>query len=133
MQLIGMFKIIVSTMKIKLQTPQKADKFTTIFQHLKLLSDYVNINFSDDGIYMQCLDGTHCCLFECKLNSSWFDYYEFDEEKATPQIGVHTPTFYKVINIRQEKQEIDISSEGKEIDTININFAKGEKKFQQIF
>ena len=77
-------------MKITIHTPQKADKFTTIFQHLKLLTDHVNMNFSNDGLYMQCLDNNHCCLFECKLAAEWFDNYEFnaDPHKDTSQIGV---------------------------------------------
>ena len=120
-------------MKITLQTPRKADQFTTIFQHLKLLSDYVNINLSNNGVYMQCLDNNHCCLFECKLHQSWFDDYQFDAEQDTTQIGIHTATFYKVINIRQEQQVIEISSEGKDIDTINIHFTKGKKNFNKSF
>ena len=120
-------------MKIKLQTPHKADKFATIFHHLKVLSEYVNINLRDNGVYMQCLDSNHCCLFECTLHNSWFDEYQFDASQDTEQIGIHTATFYKVINIRQEKQEIEISSEGKYIDTININFTKGDKNFDKSF
>ena len=120
-------------MKIKLQTPSKIDQFTAIFQHLKLLSDYVNINLSDNGVYMQCLDNNHCCLFECKLHHSWFDEFEYDISQDTSQIGIHTATFYKVINIRQEKQEIEISSKGKDVDTINIHFTKGTKNFNKSF
>ena len=120
-------------MKITIHTPQKAEKFATIFQHLKLLTDHVNMNFSSEGLYMQCLDNNHCCLFECKLTAEWFDDYEFDADTDAPQIGIHAATFYKVINIRQEKQEIEISSEGSQVDNINIHFTKGDNNFNKSF
>jgi len=120
-------------MKITIQSPHKADKFATIFQHLKLLADHVNMNFSDNGLYIQCLDNNHCCLFECTLVASWFDDYLFDPKKDSKQIGIQTATFYKVINIRQDKQEIEISSEGDQVDIINIHFTKGDKNFNKSF
>ena len=91
------------------------------------------MNFSNNGLYMQCLDNNHCCLFECKLAAEWFDNYIFDPHKDTSQIGVQAATFYKVINIRQEKQEIEISSEGEQVDTINIHFTKGDNNFNKSF
>jgi len=120
-------------MKITIENPQKADKFATIFQYLKLLTDHINLNFSATGIYMQCLDNNHCCLFECELAASWFDTFEFNHAEDTPCIGIHAATFYKVINIRQEKQEIEITSEGMQVDTINIHFTKGDKNFNKSF
>jgi proliferating cell nuclear antigen PCNA len=120
-------------MKITIQTQQKADQFATIFQHLKLLTDHVNMNFTNEGLYMQCLDNNHCCLFECNLASKWFDKYEFDAEMDAAQIGIHAATFYKVINIRQDKQEIEISSEGSQVDTVNIHFTKGNNNFNKSF
>jgi len=120
-------------MKITIQTQQKADQFATIFQHLKLLTDHVNMNFTNEGLYMQCLDNNHCCLFECNLAAEWFDKYEFNADMDAAQIGIHAATFYKVINIRQEKQEIEISSEGSQVDTVNINFTKGNNNFNKSF
>jgi DNA polymerase III sliding clamp (beta) subunit (PCNA family) len=67
------------------------------------------------------------------LHHSWFDEFQFDASQDTAQIGIHTATFYKVINIRQEQQVIEISSEGKDIDTINIHFTKGKKNFNKSF
>ena len=120
-------------MKIIIENPQKADKFATIFQHLKLLTDYVNMNLSESGMYIQCLDTNHCCLFECDLAASWFDTFEFNPTEDTQCIGIHAATFYKVINIRQEKQKIEMTSKGMQVDTINIHFTKGDNHFDKTF
>ena len=66
-------------MKLTLKDLNKVGKFTAIFQHLKQLVDCIGIYFDDNGLYIQGMDNSQICLFECKLHSSWFDEYSFDD------------------------------------------------------
>ena len=55
-------------------------KFNVLFQNLKAFSDNVNLHINKDGIYMQGMDQSQCSCFESKLNSKWFDNYDYDLE-----------------------------------------------------
>ena len=120
-------------MKITIANPDKATAFSTVFRNLKLLSDYINVHFSDSGIYMQCLDNNHCCLFECKISKNWFDSYEFDSELDAKCVGFNSVIFYKVIHIRQSNQEIDIRYNGLVVDKVFVDFTKGDNNFNKSF
>ena len=120
-------------MKITIANPDKATAFSTVFQHLKLLADYINVHFSDSGIYMQCLDNNHCCLFECNLSKDWFDLYEFDGDSDAKCVGFNSGMFYKVIHIRQSNQNIEIRYNGLDVDKVLVDFTKSDNNFNKSF
>ena len=108
-------------MKLTLKDPVKVTKFSAIFQHLKQLVDNIAIYFSVDGLYIQGMDSTQICLFECKLTSGWFDEYEFTQNVDARRVCVNTTILYKVINAIDEKHMIEISYSGHP-DLLNIKF-----------
>lgn len=112
-------------MKLTLKEPLKVSKFSAIFQHLKQVVDNIAIYFSVDGMYIQGMDSTQICLFECKLTDSWFDNYEFIPNVDNPRVCMNTTILYKVINAIDEKHMIEISYSGHP-DLLNIRFGDPE-------
>lgn len=120
-------------MKLTLSNPFKVSKFTAIFQHLKQLVDCIAIHFSVDGMYIQGMDNTQICLFECKLTNDWFDEYEFYPEVDDPRICMNTTILYKVISAIDEKHKIEISYSG-QTDILHIKFGDpGDNVFNKCF
>jgi len=110
-------------MNFLIKDTKKAAKFTAIIQHLKQFTSNILINLRPTGLYIQCLDDSHCCLFECDLKKEWFEEYTFASSKT---IGINLGIFHKVLNARQESQSIELSlDETKNIDNVDINFING--------
>lgn len=109
-------------MKLTLKDTIKVSKFSAIFQHLKQLVECIAIYFSEDGMYIQGMDNTQICLFECKLTNTWFDEYEFTTNVDDPRVCMNTSILYKVISAVDEKHMIEISYEGN-TDILHIKFA----------
>lgn len=107
-------------MKLIINNPTKANKFSNIFNNLKNFTDTMNINFIEDRLYIQGMDKTQCCLFELKINADWFDLYEFDNNDSS-KIGVSTGIMHKVLSTRRENQAIIISYSGIP-DKLSIDF-----------
>jgi proliferating cell nuclear antigen PCNA len=101
---------------------KKAIKFTTIINHLKQFTSNILIHLKSEGFYIQCLDDSHCCLFECELDPSWFEEYSFEYAKT---IGISLSTFYKVLYARQESQSIELVIDEENEDIVFVNFIKG--------
>jgi len=101
---------------------KKATKFTIIINHLKQFTSNILLHLKPEGLYIQCLDDSHCCLFECDLFANWFDEYTFEFTKA---IGINLTTLYKVLNARQESQSIELVIDDEMEDTVFIHFIKG--------
>ena len=109
-------------MKLTLKDSSKVSKFSAIFQHLKQLVECIAIYFSQDGMYIQGMDNTQICLFECKILNTWFDEYEFTHNVDDPRICMNTAILHKVISAVDEKHAIQISYTGS-ADNLHIKFA----------
>lgn len=122
-------------MKIVIKDIQKANKFSTIVQHLKNVTDNVAFYFKPTGLYIQCMDGNHCCLFECTILTAWFDEYLFDPSVDKATIGLGMPLFCKVMNVRHESQTLELELQNDFPDHILVHFVdskdgKFDKHFQ---
>jgi proliferating cell nuclear antigen PCNA len=114
-------------MKITISEPLKVVHFSAIFNHLKQFSDNVVVYFNSDSFYIQGLDGCHCCLFECRLTSQWFDTYDFDAERDQPTIGVNTGILHKIIGTRHTDQVIELMIEPNS-NSLGINLVGSTEK-----
>jgi proliferating cell nuclear antigen PCNA len=110
-------------MKIVFASARKVQQFATVFANLKNFTDNVSIYFKPTGIYIQCMDDSHCCLFECDLHSSWFKTYEYNAASDQPSIGINIVMLNKVLNTWNDTQTLTIELEP-ESDKISINFQK---------
>ena len=120
------------TMKITISEPHKVVHFSAIFNHLKQFSDNVVVYFNSDSFYIQGLDGCHCCLFECKLMSKWFDTYDFVAGKDQPFVGVNTGILHKIIGTRHTDQTIELMVEA-DSNSLGINLVGSTENLDRFF
>ena len=114
-------------MKLIISNSSKAIKFTNIFNNLKNFTETTNMIFSDDGLYIQGMDKTQCCLFELKINNHWFDSYEFDKSNDAEKIGISNIIMHKILNTRRDNQKISIIYLGTP-DKLSIHFSNEENE-----
>lgn len=115
----------VIKMKIVFATDRKVQQFATIIANLKNFTDNICIYFRENGIYIQCLDDSHCCLFECDLKSTWFKTYNFSPDTDQKCIGINIGMLNKVLNTWNETQKLTLELEEGN-DKISINFEKND-------
>ena len=123
-------------MKLSISNKAKKDIFISLFQLLKNCSSIVSIIINDDHLYIQGMDKSHVCLFDIKIFSSWFSFYEFDENDSN-KICVDTNIFHNVLSINQEHHTIIIHYEGDpdsvHIDLINETQESKKGDFDKFF
>jgi proliferating cell nuclear antigen len=117
-------------MKIVISNKKKFKIFSNVFRYLPIFMDTVNINVTDNGLYMQGMDTSHVCLFELKLVPDWFDIFEKDKNYV---LGMHCTTFYKVIQcIEDVEQTMTLSYDDE--DKLNIAIeSKDNSKVNKYF
>tara|TARA_B100000530_G_C15894611_1_gene462862 strand:- start:506 stop:1279 length:774 start_codon:yes stop_codon:yes gene_type:complete len=108
-------------MKFQLKTKERITQFNVLFQNLKAFSEYVILNVSNEGIFMQGMDVSQTSCFESKLTSEWFDGYEYNLEDDKVSIGVSTNIIQKILAIYYENQEIEISIDDNQ-DNLFVSF-----------
>jgi len=108
-----------------IQDKVKITKFATIFQYAKNFTESLTLYFSKDKMHIQAMDKAHVCLLDLHIQSTWFDAYKYDEEVESLFVGVNNELLYKIINTKQEQQQIKIEyHDGK--DVLNISFTEKE-------
>jgi proliferating cell nuclear antigen PCNA len=111
-------------MKLTFASARRSQQFAIIFANLKNFTDNVSIYFRDDNIYIQCLDDSHCCLFEAQLMNTWFKEYTFDAATDQACVGVNIAMLNKVLATWNDTQEMSIEIDP-ETDKICINYENG--------
>ena len=111
-------------MKFVLASTRKTQQFIAIFANLKNFTDNVSLFFREKNIYIQCLDDSHCCLFECQLDQAWFKEYTYDPMADQACIGVNIAMLNKVLNAWNDTQELSIETDPV-TDKVAINYEKG--------
>jgi len=94
-------------MNIVINNPQKAEWFASIFQHIKVFSEHVNIMFETERMYVQSMDSARVSIFEITLPSSWFDVYE-NKRGSTILVGLNSNILFRILNSRDKNQTINI-------------------------
>jgi proliferating cell nuclear antigen PCNA len=95
----------------------KADSFAHLFQHLKLFTEHLNINFESERVYIQAMDNSRVSILEITIPKDWFSEYTVKEPVT---IGINVNIFYRVLNSREKSQQLRISLENKETDKLQI-------------
>lgn len=113
-------------MKLVIEDKRKTLNMATIFCHLKPFTDNVVIYFKAGGVYIQCMDDSHCALFECSLTKDWFTSYDFDMKEDMSSISVNIGMLYKVLNTREENQTMEFSHSKENEDKLAITFIGGK-------
>jgi proliferating cell nuclear antigen len=106
-------------MKVQLSDKNKVKSLAAVFKHVHSLSDIVNLQFTDTGLYMQAMDNSHACLFELSLEAEWFDAYDLPTACV---VGVYSIILSKVISCLLEGQTITLSMDA-DGDRLGIELA----------
>ena len=111
-------------MKLVFASPRRSQQFAAIFGNLKSFTENVSIYFREENIYIQCLDDSHCCLFEAQFMSDWFKEYTFDPDTDQACVGVNIAMLNKVLTTWSDTQEMSIEIQP-DTDKICINYENG--------
>ena len=111
------------TMNVIIRDPAKADKFATMFQHMKVFSDHINIMFETERMYIQCMDGAHVSIMELALPTEWFDTYE-QTHNENVVVGLSSAMLYKILNSRDKSQQLTIVLDTPTADILSIHFTQ---------
>ena len=109
-------------MNIVINNLQKAETFAAIFQHIKLMTDNINIMFEKDRMYVQSMDSARVSIFEINIPCSWFDEYSHTTDRNI-SIGINSSILFKILNARDKNQVMRIDYDLEEEDKLFIHFS----------
>jgi proliferating cell nuclear antigen len=92
-------------MKIIIDNAVKSEYFTTIFQHIRNFTDFINILFRPDGMHIQTMDNAHVSILELSMPKEWFSIYECDEDQT---LGINVSILHKILATKDKSQILNI-------------------------
>lgn len=130
----------MNIMNIAIHSFQKAEIFTTIFQHMKAMTEHINIIFEKDRLYFQSMDSSRVSIIELSIPSTWFDVYKHSDtdsddsdEVGSKMIGVRVSNLHKILAARDKLQIIQMSFSEDSPDTLYLNFTGETSAFDKRF
>ena len=115
--------INTTSMKISINDLNKVEMFTILFQNMKSMSDLINIQFSQEKMYIQAMDSSKVSIIEIVLPNTWFSEYECT---IPVTLGIHTVILYKILSARDKSQFINIEYDSEE-DRIFFHMCSNDK------
>ena len=113
-------------MNIVIQNTQKSESFALIFQHMKLFTEFINIMFEKDRLYIQAMDNNHISILELNIPAGWFDVYEHTNA-STINIAANSSILQRILGTREKTQSTNIQYKTEESDRLFLHFT-GEDK-----
>lgn len=113
-------------MEIVIRNQENADKFASIFQHIKTLTEHIAITFDKTHMNLQCMDNAHVAIMEVSLPSSWFDIYELTED-ANVRICFNATFLHRILSSRDKEQQIQLVYSLEDADRLMIHLTKPEE------
>jgi len=112
--------------------PSKARAFTSIFQNMKHFCDHVNVVFEKNRAYAQGMDNSHISIFEMIIPCDWFDSYNHPDDENVV-VGINIGLFFKILNTRDEGQEIFIKYDSDKQDKLFLHFITSSATSKTLF
>ncbi len=109
---------------ISINSVQKK-QFISIFQMLKNTSNTIQINITEDDFHIQGMDGSHVCLYDINLLSSFFCDYKIEKNN---EICVDSTIFSQILSFGVESEKIQFHIEEDNIE-IHVIGKKDTKNF----
>jgi hypothetical protein len=116
-------------MEFQISDKKKKDVFISIFQVLKNCSSIISCTFEEELLHIQGMDKSHICLFDVKLNKTWFDNYILTEKKI---ISFDSNMFHSIISTKSDNQSFIFKMDSNNEDTLHIDFITEEKKKNEL-
>jgi proliferating cell nuclear antigen PCNA len=124
-------------MKIQISDKKKKEAFVSLFQILKNCSSLITTKINSESLHIQGMDKSHVCLFDAKINSTWFSSFEI---KKDINLSFDSNVFYSIISSKSDSQDLIITMDDDNEDTIHISFIpqeneskKGHECFKKFF
>jgi len=105
-------------MEIIINDHSKTECFTTIFQHMKSFTDFINISFDEGGISFQSMDNSHVSIVELNIPESWFSQYKCTKSVV---LGINISILHKILTTKEKNQILHIVYESGN-DILEIHF-----------
>lgn len=116
-------------MQIIIDNPVKFECFTTIFQHIRNFTEFVNIVFRPNGIYIQTMDNSHVSILELNIPKEWFSTYECDEDET---LGINISILHKILATKEKSQILNIVyDKDADSDKLQLHFMNGTLNAQE--
>jgi len=112
-------------MKIQISDKKKKEIFVSLFQILKNCSSIINTKFNSESLHIQGMDKSHVCLFDVKINSTWFNSFEITKNI---NLSFDSSVFYSIVSSKSDSQDLIITMEDDNEDIIYITFIPQEKE-----
>ena len=112
-------------MEFQISDKKKKDIFVSIFQVLKNCSSIISCTFEEEFLHIQGMDKSHVCLFDVKLNKTWFNNYIISEKKT---ISFDSNIFHSIISTKSDNQTFIFKMDSDNEDTLHIDFVTIEEK-----
>ena len=112
-------------MKIQISDKKKKDIFVSLFQTLKNCSSLISTKINSEFLHIQGMDKSHVCLFDAKINSTWFSLFELNKEI---NLSFDSGVFYSIISTKSDLQDLIITMDDDNEDTMHIHFIPQEKE-----
>ena len=97
---------------------QKVKAFANIFRFMKDIIADVNIDMTEDKMYIQGMGEAQACLVELELQKEWFQTYEV---KSPFVLGIHCEYMFKMIGCLEDGQKITMYMP-EDGDKLNVDF-----------
>jgi proliferating cell nuclear antigen len=112
-------------MNIQISDKKKKDVFVSVFQVLKNCTSLICAHFEDNRLHIQGMDKSHICLFDIKLDKTWFAKYDVSNGM---RICFDTNVFHSIISTKGENQDLIITMEDAGQETLHIKFDSPDAK-----
>jgi hypothetical protein len=114
-------------MEFQISDKKKKDVFVSVFQVLKNCSSIISCTFEEQLLHIQGMDKSHICLFDVKLNKTWFDSYILSEKKI---ISFDSNMFHSIISTKSDNQSFNFKMDSHNEDTLHIDFITTQVKLE---
>ncbi len=105
-------------MELLIKNTTNSEIFTTLFQHMKLFTENLNVYFHEDKVFIQGMDNGHVSVFEINLPKDWFDEYTLETQTI---IGINTTMLFKVLNTHNKSHNIHLKLDNDQSDKLEIH------------
>lgn len=103
--------------------------FRKTLEALKEIVEEVNIEFNDDGLYVQAMDSSHCSLVSLNFENQGFDTYRCGEKTT---IGLNLAALLKIIKCGDSNDQLHIEKDPNEA-LLKIKFESSDGGRRQEF
>lgn len=106
---------------------KRATHFRNIIHSMKEITDYVNLECNNDGIYIQGMDSSRIALMDLNLERDYFEEFEMEDEEEMIVLGMNMKVFSAILKCTNSSDELEIESSS-DSGKVSITLKNDSKK-----